>query len=131
MLQKNQESLEQILVWMKIAGFEKLKKVLEVTLDSPQKKVVYQLSDGRSNKEIVTVSEVSAGAVSGYWKAWKNLGLMKTQKVMGGERSVRLFDLEDLEIEVPKLVAKQESTQPATEQAETPAVLPKMGEGEQ
>jgi hypothetical protein len=128
-LQKHQETLEQILLWTKVGEMEKVKKVLETTLDSPQKKIVYHLSDGKSTKEIVEASKVSAGSVSGYWKAWNKLGLMKVKKVMGGDRSVRIFELEDFGIDVPKAALKQEPAVQSSEQvAATSSEAPIGGE---
>jgi hypothetical protein len=110
-LEANQNTLKEILTWLKVSGAEKVRQLLQSALDSPDKRVVYHLSDGRTTREIAAVSDVSAGAVSIYWKRWYRLGLMKKINVKGGgERHFRSFDLDDYGIELPKVSTK---TQPA------------------
>ena len=43
-LQKNQETLEEIKVWAKINGVEKVQDILKKTLNSPEKITIYHLS---------------------------------------------------------------------------------------
>jgi hypothetical protein len=90
------------------------RELLISTLASPEKRIVYHLSDGRSSVEIVEESGVSAGSVNAYWKTWKNLGLMKIQKVKGGERSVRIFALDDFGIDIPKTPQKKRQEESAS-----------------
>ena len=80
-----------------------VKAVLTSELDTDQKRQVYQLSDGsKARAEIVKLTLASAGAISGYWKKWANLGLGEKLPVMGGgDRFVRAFDLEDFGVSVP------------------------------
>jgi len=115
-LENVHDKLDEILVWQKISGSAKVRELLISALGTPEKKLVYHLSDGKSTKEIVDASKVSAGAISGYWKSWKNLGLMRIQKVTGGERSIRIFDLTDFGIEVPKNINKTKESVPADSQ---------------
>jgi len=95
--------LTEILKWIKFAGTKEVKGVLASELDSNQKKLVYQLSDG--SKTIADINKntgVSVGSISSYWQKWVKLALGEKIAVKGGERFKRSFDLEDLGIEVPE-----------------------------
>ncbi len=94
--------LKEILKWIKFAGMKEVKTVLISELDTDQKKQVYQLSDGsKSITEINQTTGVSAGSISAYWKKWVKLGLGEKKPVMGGDRFVKAFDLDDFGIVVP------------------------------
>lgn len=106
--------LEEMLSWQKISSFEKVRSLLLSTLDTPEKRMVYQLSDGKTVRDIGLACGVGAGTVSTYWKRWFRIGLMKKVAVRGGgERHFRSFDLEDFGIDVPKLPAKNAPSEPA------------------
>jgi len=97
------ELLREILKWIRFAGIKGVKDQLEATLETEQKKTVYQLSDGsKSIADINKITGVSAGSISGYWQRWVKLALGQKIPVMGGERFKRSFDLEDVGIEVPE-----------------------------
>jgi hypothetical protein len=105
--------LEEMLSWQKISSFEKVKDLLVSTLDTPEKRMVYQLSDGRTVRDIGVACGVGAGTVSTYWKRWFRIGLMKKVAVRGGgERHFRSFDLEDFGIDVPKIPDKSGLKEP-------------------
>jgi hypothetical protein len=96
--------LEEMLSWQKISSFEKVRDLLVSTLDTPEKRMVYQLSDGRTVRDIGVACGVGAGTVSTYWKRWFRIGLMKKMAVRGGgERHFRSFDLEDFGIDVSEV----------------------------
>jgi hypothetical protein len=96
--------LREILKWIKIAGIGEVKEALTSELDTDQKKLVYQLSDGsKTLAEINVATGVSTGAISRYWKKWANQGLGERTSVRGGERFTRAFDLEDFGISVPEI----------------------------
>jgi hypothetical protein len=99
--------LKEILKWLKFSGMKEVKAVLTSELDTDQKKLVYHLSDGlKSRAEIIKITGVSGGAISGYWKKWTNLGLGERLPVTGGERFARGFDLEDFSIAIPEIKAE-------------------------
>ena len=96
--------LTEILKWIKFAGMKEVKEVLNSVLDTDQKKLVYQLSDG--SKGMIEVGKAagisSTATISKYWKSWLKLGLGENVSVKGGERFRRAFDLEDFGIGVPQ-----------------------------
>lgn len=103
-------ALDEILTWLKISGTDKVKTLLQNTLDTSEKRLVYQQSDGKTVREINAVCGVGASTVSNYWKKWYKLGLMKKVSVKGGgDRHFRAFDLEDYGIDVPKIAVKNEA----------------------
>lgn len=118
-LVRNQEKLEEVSMWLKITGSDKVKTILTSTLNTPEKIMVYHLSDGKTTREIATNSGVSISTISTYWKNWNKLGLMKSIRVSGGERYMRNFDLDDCGIEIPKIISKQETVSTVTTLEET------------
>ena len=117
--------LREILKWMKFAGMNQVQSVLETTLNTPEKKWAYQMSDGtKGTIEVGKVSKVgSPTKVSTLWKEWKRKGLGDSLRVQGGDRFKRTFDLEDFGIEVPQIV-----TSPVTVQAQpVPDPVPSGG----
>lgn len=112
-LQTMQVKLEELVIWQRINGAEKVRGLLHAQLDSKEKKVIYQLSDGKmARDEISAAAKVSTGAISGYWSTWYRLGLVSIQKIKGKDRYVRNFDPTDFGIEVPKLPGEQVQGKP-------------------
>lgn len=118
--------LREILKWMKFAGMNQVQSVLETTLNTPEKKLAYQMSDGtKGTIEIGKVSRVgSPTKVSILWKEWKRKGLGDSLSVQGGDRFKRTFDLEDFGIEVPQMVASPATAQPRPAPSPVPNPLP-------
>jgi hypothetical protein len=113
------ELLKEILKWIKFAGMKGVKDQLEVTLETDQKKSVYQLSDGtKTGTDINKITGASTGAISGYWRKWARLGLGEKIAVKGGDRFKRAFDLEDFGIEMPEIRPKSTPEQDKKEQTE-------------
>lgn len=85
-----------------------VKSLLENTLDSDIKKIIYFLSDGEKNQdEIVSIGKVGAGTISRYWNEWSKLGLGDLVPVKRGNRFKRIFNPEDFRIEIPKIFGKE------------------------
>jgi hypothetical protein len=98
------ELLREILKWTKFSGMKAVKEVLNSTLDTPEKRLLYQLSDGsKGSVELCKATGIaSTETITKNWKSWTKLGLGENLAVKGGKRFKRAFDLEDLGIEVPK-----------------------------
>ena len=97
--------LREILKWTKFAGMNQVQGVLEITLNTPEKKLAYQLSDGtQASTRIAELSKVGSDfKVRALWKEWRRKGIGDTVSVRGGDRFKRTFDLEDFGIEVPMM----------------------------
>ncbi|MGA2934073.1 MAG: hypothetical protein ABSD81_02840 [Methanomicrobiales archaeon] len=81
-----------------------MRGVLESTLDTETKRMIYHLSDGkRGSVEIAGLSKTSDSTVRRYWASWAKLGIAESFKVRGGDRYKKSFDLEDFGIPVPEL----------------------------
>jgi hypothetical protein len=107
-IQYNQETLNQILIWLKISGTEKVKILLNSTLDSDSKKIVYNLSDGKTSREINSICGVAPGTISIYWNSWFRLGLMEIKIIKGTKKYFKNFNIEDFGIEVPNIPQKEQ-----------------------
>ncbi len=117
--------LREILKWNKFAGMNQVQSVLENTLNTPEKRLAYQLSDGANGTvEVAKLSKVgSTFKVGSLWKEWKRKGIGDSFSVRGGgERFKRTFDLEDFGIEVPQVpqpaIAQAPTTQAPTDKPE-------------
>ena len=119
-LQQNHEILEEMKVWAKINGVEKVQSLLSKTLNTPEKTIVYHLSDGKTIREIIAICGGSTATVSTYWNTWNRLGLMKSIHVSRGERFIKSFDLEHYGIEIPPIIKKESKQKTSsTEQNQT------------
>lgn len=103
------ELLREILKWTKFSGMKAVKDVLNSTLDTPQKKLLYQLSDGsKGSVELCKATGIaSTETITKNWKSWTKLGLGENLAVKGGKRFKRAFDLEDFGIEFPEPVKEK------------------------
>lgn len=106
--------LKEILKWIKFAGMKEVKGTLSSVIDSDQKKVVYQLSDGtRGTVEIAKLAGIGSNrTVADMWQIWLKFGLGESIPVKGGMRFKRSFDLTDFGIEVPLIKAGVEKPEP-------------------
>ena len=102
--QEIKDILKEILKWTKFEGMQKVKQVLEDTLDNDDKKLIYELSDGRPSPKIARTVRVSDQTVRNYWKAWAVLGIVEIHPDYK-KRCRRVFSLEDFGIEVPVIKA--------------------------
>jgi hypothetical protein len=93
----------ELVKWTRPQGILTVKQVLTSALRSDAEKLVYNFSDGRSSQEVAKVSGVSFPTVTVYWKRWSTLGIVDPMKVQGGTRYRRIFSLEDVGIDVPRL----------------------------
>ena len=96
------ELLEEILLWTKYDFLEIKQKMIE-HLDTDDKKIVYQLSDGkRSSYDIAEFITASRRSISNWWQRWFELGLVKqTEKYEG--RYKRLVSLTEMGIPIPEI----------------------------
>jgi len=106
--------LKAILKWTKFEGMQKVKQVLENTLDNNTKKLIYEFSDGRSSPAIAGVAGVSAQTVRDYWKEWAILGIIEIHPEYK-KRYHRIFSLKEVGIEVPQ-VAEHVGTSEQTDE---------------
>lgn len=112
--QETRDILREILRWTKFEGLQKLKQVLETTLDTGTKKLIHELSDGKSSPEIVRVVNVDPSTVRDYWKQRTILGITELHPNYS-RRYRRIFSLKETGIEVPEYTAQAPSADLADE----------------
>ncbi len=95
---------KEILRWIKFANIERVRDVLLSTLDTPNKIVAYQFSDGNNTSTAVSEkAKTGQTTISRWWRNWIKLGIADSITMQGGTRAKRIFDLEDYGIKVPDL----------------------------
>jgi len=95
--------LRELLAWTQLAYRPQVAQRFVEILDSDQKKLVYQFSDGeRGVREIEELTGVNKAFISMWWRDWDALGIMEQCPTVVGRRR-RIISLEALGIEVPPL----------------------------
>ena len=101
--QEIKDILKEILKWTKVTSIPKVKDVLIEILQTPQEKIAYQSSDGRSSSKVSKEANVSYVTVTLWWKRWIKAGIAESVSARGGQRAKRVFSLDDFGIEVPSI----------------------------
>ncbi len=97
---------KEILKWTKFSNVEKVRNVLSTILDTDQKRLIYQLSDGNNGSvEISRITQVSDRTVRRYWNSWFRLGIVEPLSVRGGTRYKTSFQLEDFGFIIPDMAS--------------------------
>ena len=98
------ELLREILKWIRFSGIRQVRTVLMDILNTEQKRLIYNLSDGeRGSIDIGKYAGVSHSTVTRYWDSWKRLGIVEPVPVRGGLRYRKLFELEDFGFSIPAI----------------------------
>jgi hypothetical protein len=105
--------LKDILKWTKFQGMQKVKQVLENNLDNDAKKIIYELSDGRSSPVIAKIAKVSDHTVRDYWKLWAPIGIVEVHPNYK-KRYCKVFSLKEVGILVPEFEVTAEETEEDT-----------------
>ncbi len=96
------ELLEEILKWTRFNAMQ-LRAILLEELDTDEKKLIYENSDGeRSTREIGRMAKTSHATVQNYWKEWAAMGIVEATEKYGGGRFKKLCSLVELGIVIPK-----------------------------
>lgn len=105
---KTTELLEEILKWTKFNAMQ-LKTVLLEKLDTDEKKLIYENSNGdRSSRDIAKLANVSYKTVQNYWKSWSEMGILEATEKYRGGRFKKLCSLVELGIAIPKSSSSSE-----------------------
>jgi len=116
LLKKIENTLREILKWTRFANISRLKEILEAELDTDQKKVAFENTDGmRALDEVAAASGAPRDTVYGWWQRWSRLGLAMESGTRRG-RMMRIASLDDVGIRIPRTTLVQRTTQ-ATEQS--------------
>lgn len=103
-------SLREVLLLTRIVAYPSVKQTLETVLDSPEKRLVYDATDGqRSTRAIEKATGVNARKVSQWGQEWEQIGIVaqsRTSDIKG--RREKLFDLASFGLVVDDEAAKPE-----------------------
>lgn len=94
--------LEDILKWTMFEGNQRVKEVLLDELDTDAKRIVYELSDGRSSPDIAKEVDVTDKTIRDWWKKWVKRRIAEVHPNYS-KRIRKVFSLGDFGIEVPKV----------------------------
>lgn len=109
--------LLEILKWTKFQGMQQVKQILETNLDTDIKKIVYELSDGKSSVEISRIAKVSDWTIRNYWKSWAPIQIVEIDPNYKG-RYRKVFSLKDVGIPVPSYEEPSEEQENDSEEEE-------------
>ncbi len=111
-----QDSLREVGKWVRFQNVPTLRSVIVKELDTAQKKMVFELTDGHhSRRDIAKEVGTSDDTIRGWWDKWFQLAIVSESEARKG-RPERIVSLAEVGIEVPKLKLK-----PAEPPAEQPA----------
>jgi hypothetical protein len=101
-LESIDKTLREILTWTRFANITKLKEILEKELDTDEKKLVYENTDGANGlKELASISGALQDTIYYWWQKWFRLGLVIESETRKG-RMMKIVSLDDVGIRVPK-----------------------------
>lgn len=103
--------LSKILEWTRFIGKQQLRALLLDNLKEDVEKVVYELSDGKSLREIESICRangysVSKSTINKYWDKWAALGIVEPSKSYRG-RYEKITSLKEVGIELPEIKSKK------------------------
>lgn len=109
-LDENQKLLREIARWSRFQNVSKLKEVLTDELDSNEKKLAFENTDGMKGiNEIAQACGAPQDTVYGWWKKWSRLGILEPSESREG-RLAKICSLEDVGIKIPKKIHPEEKT---------------------
>jgi len=92
--------LEEILKWQRLQGIKILCEILPQLLDTEEKRIVYEMTDGKNNQsKIASEAKVATGTVSNWWNLWYSHGIL-TKEEKRKRRYKKIISLKDLGIPI-------------------------------
>src|SRR6267143_4758618 len=105
-LRDAQNSLNEVGKWVRFQNAPRIRDVLLKELDTPQKKVAFELSDGEhSRRDIAKELGLDDDTVRTWWDKWFQLAVVKESEKRKG-RPQKIVSLGEIGIEVPRLKPK-------------------------
>lgn len=101
------EVLSEILKWIKFIGKQELQTILTKSLKEDVEKIIFELSDGRSLREIEKICKNSGystnrTSINIYWDKWAPLGIVEPSNQYKG-RYERIVSLKEVGIDFPSI----------------------------
>lgn len=89
----------EILRWIKISNVSKVKEVLENALDTPEKRIAYEASDGvATSRKVAKIAGVGLSTISAWWNNWYDIGIAEPISVQRGSRAQKIFNLKSFNL---------------------------------
>ena len=104
-------SLHELVRIARAISHSAIKDLLQATLDSEHKVLVYHLLDGtRTTKDIQQLTGVNVRYVSEWGQEWERIGIVESDPISGRKgRRRRVFDLSTFGIPFPEISEESES----------------------
>ena len=119
-LEDLQDSLRQVARWVRFQNVPRLRETLVKELNTPQKKVAFELTDGdHSRRGIADEIGADEGTVRSWWDKWFQLAVVAESEARKG-RPQKIVSLSELGLEVQKLKPRQEEQPPKPATAPDP-----------
>lgn len=128
-LQSIDRTLQEILHWTRFANISKLVETLEKELDTAEKRLAYDRTDGMNGvREVSVASGTPMRTVANWWQKWFHLGLATESETHKG-RMKKIVSLDDVGIKIPVAGTRRVSQMTQTQQTEgqQPASVVKEG----
>lgn len=107
-MDENRKLLREIARWSRFQNIGRLKEVLAAELDSDDKKLAFENTDGAKGiKEIAQACGAPQDTVYSWWKKWFRLGILEASESREG-RLAKICSLEDVGIKVSKTIHPKE-----------------------
>ena len=72
------ELLNDILKWQRVQGIRTLKEIMSTILDSDEKKLTYENTDGiKGVRDVISIVKVGQGTISRWWNEWYSQGILE------------------------------------------------------
>jgi len=95
------ELLEEVLKWQRLQGMKILREILPQLLDTEEKRIVYEMTDGKNNQsKIANEAKVATGTVSNWWNIWYSYGILTKEEEKRNGRYKKIISLKDLGIPI-------------------------------
>jgi len=101
-VESTDETMREMLKWTRFANFSKLRETLETELDTDEKKIAYDDSDGANGlKELAALSHAPQDTIYSWWQRWFRLGLVTESETRKG-RMKKIVSLDDVGLSATK-----------------------------
>ena len=99
-----EELLQELIFWTRFSVRDEAKEWFEKTLDSDEKKLVYEAFDGTaSSRDVRKTTGVPRSTIRRWAREWEALGIVRGVGEGGDRRICKMVPLRSLGINVPPL----------------------------
>jgi transposase len=89
--------LKEILKWQRLQAVNVALELLPKILDTKEKKVVYEMADGKNGiKEVQAKVKIATGTIHKWWNDWLAQGILEKK----GQKYQKIISLKQITIEI-------------------------------